>query len=196
MLDFYPETIIDAGANIGLAAVYFANKYPKSTIVSIEPETTNFNVLQKNVQHYPSVHPLNKALSNKKEVLRVEDVGLGHWGFMTSSIPESETNVVNSIESTTLSEIMTQFKFDHLDIVKIDIEGYEKELFESDYEDWVPKTRCLIIELHDRMKMGCSTSFFSCISKYNFSFSMQGENLIFINNDLTVNDPQPAINLP
>lgn len=39
-----PEVIVDAGANIGLASIYFANKYPHARIVAIEPEASNFEL--------------------------------------------------------------------------------------------------------------------------------------------------------
>jgi FkbM family methyltransferase len=185
-LDFYPQNIIDAGANIGLAAVYFANKYPQSKIVSIEPEAANYNLLATNVKHYAGVYPLNKALSNIQETLQVVDIGLGNWGFTTTKTQSNESSVSNSIETITIPQLMKQYNFAYLDIVKIDIEGYEKELFESNFEEWLPKTRCLIIELHDWTKKGCSTSFFKCISKYDFSCAMQGENLVFVNENFVV----------
>ena len=55
------------------------------------------------------------------------------------------------------------------------------EVFESNTEGWLPKTRVLIIELHDRMKPGCSKAVFNAIGKHNFSLDMKGENLIFTN---------------
>lgn len=184
-LEWFPKVIIDAGANIGLAAVFFANKYPKSKIVSIEPEITNYELLKKNVSYYPNVFCLQKALSNTLETLDVVDTGLGNWGFMTFNKNEKfKKESLHSVETTTVSEIMKQYGFEYIDIFKIDIEGYEKELFDSNYEKWVPRTRCIIIEFHDRMKRGCSKSFFKCISKYNFSFAMKGENLVFVNNNL------------
>ena len=77
---------------------------------------------------------------------------------------------------------MADYGITVLDLVKIDIEGAEKELFENGYEKWLPKTRVLVVELHDRMKPGCSKSVFSAICQYDFSFSHKGENLIFTNN--------------
>src|SRR5690349_9066138 len=46
------ERIIDAGANIGLASVFFANKFPQAQIIAIEPELENFALLQKNTKGY------------------------------------------------------------------------------------------------------------------------------------------------
>jgi hypothetical protein len=71
-----------------------------------------------------------------------------------------------------------------LDIVKLDIEGAEKAVFESNYEDWLPKTRLLIIELHDRMQPGSSKALFNALTRYNFSCETKWENLLLYNNDL------------
>lgn len=43
-----PSLIIDAGANIGLVSVYFANKYPSAVVYAIEPESSNYDLLLKN----------------------------------------------------------------------------------------------------------------------------------------------------
>ncbi len=184
-LDFEPKTIIDAGANVGLAAIYFANKYPNAKIISIEPERSNFDLLEENTRHYKNVYPIRRALSNQADqYLDIVDNGFGKWGFMTEekkdATDESKEDLVQTI---TIDEIIKENELDVVDIVKIDIEGAEKELFENNYDNWITKSRCIIVELHDRMKKGTSKSFFSAISKYDFSFSQQRENLIFINDD-------------
>ena len=66
-----PEFIIDAGANIGFASVYFANKFPKARILAIEPEKDNFEILVKNAAPYPNIEPLRGALWGEKEELEV-----------------------------------------------------------------------------------------------------------------------------
>ena len=47
-IDFEPKIIIDAGANVGLASVYFANRFPNAIIYAIEPEQSNFEALVQN----------------------------------------------------------------------------------------------------------------------------------------------------
>ncbi len=184
-LDFEPRLIIDAGANIGLSAIYFANKYPEAKIISIEPELSNFEMLKKNTRAYPNVISLHKALSGLAgETLSVRDRGFGSSGFMTEAGGDATgEGFQNKVQTTSVEELMNEYGFEHPDIVKIDIKGYEKELFESDVTAWLPKTRCLLIELHDRMKPGCSKSFFKAVSTYDFTFSMLGENLVFVNDD-------------
>jgi hypothetical protein len=39
-----PSVILDAGANIGLASIYFANRYPNAKIIAVEPEKSNFEL--------------------------------------------------------------------------------------------------------------------------------------------------------
>ena len=68
---------------------------------------------------------------------------------------------------------------------KMDIEGSEREVFSIDAEHWLPITKCIIIELHDRMKDGCSTAVFKALSQFNFECTIKGENLVFINKDLS-----------
>ena len=73
---------------------------------------------------------------------------------------------------------------DLVDILKIDIEGSEKEIFEQGFEEWLPFTKILIVETHDRYKQGSSKAVLKAVSAYNFSLEVSGENLIFYNNDL------------
>src|SRR5438477_12484313 len=53
-----PKVIVDAGANIGLSSIFFANKFPEATIYALEPEESNFQLLEKNASAYPRIRPL------------------------------------------------------------------------------------------------------------------------------------------
>ena len=177
--NFDPKVILDCGANIGLASVYFSNKFPDAKIISIEPEKSNFELLLKNTEKYGNVITLNGGIWNKSTNLAIKDVGLGNWGFV---VEESDTSTRYSIKAFTIDGIIKQFNIEQIDILKIDIEGSERELFESNYEEWLPKTKVLIVELHDRIRKGCSKSFFKALSNYNFSSTHKGENIYIIMN--------------
>ena len=75
--DFEPKLIIDAGANIGYASVYFAIKYPNAKIIALEPSEENFQLLQRNVRNYPNVTPVQCALwkDNNGVVIQNPDAG-------------------------------------------------------------------------------------------------------------------------
>lgn len=175
-----PKIIIDAGANIGLATLYFANTFINAKIFAIEPEVNNFKILEKNTKKYPNIKLYNNALWYNKTGVEIVDMNYGEWGYMTKEIDKDSDK---SIPSFSLNDLLVESKIDIVDILKIDIEGSEIEIFSHGYEDWLPKVKCLIIELHDRMRKGCSKSVFNAISKYNFSFYQNGENLVFFNDD-------------
>jgi FkbM family methyltransferase len=173
--DFVPKVIFDCGANIGLASVFYANLFPDAKIIAVEPEASNFELLKKNTESYPNIHLHKNGLWNKKTRLKIEDVGCEKWAFMLTEVSD---DIPGSIEAISIPDLMQQYQCDEIDILKIDIEGSEKELFESNYENWLPKVKILIIELHDRMREGAALSFFKAITKYNFNLSMRGENII------------------
>ncbi len=177
-IDFKPRLILDCGGNIGCAAVYFANKYPDAQIYSVEPESDNFRLLQYNTCAYDNIHPIKSALWDKETFIRVEDRGYGKWGFMTF---ETTADTPDAMRTTTVAKLLADSGFDEIDLLKIDVEGAEKEIFSApDVDDWLPKVKVLVIELHDRMKRGCSYAFFKAVSKYQWHFTLRGENLIFV----------------
>lgn len=179
--NFNPKYIIDAGGNIGLTAVYFANQFPTAHIITIEPDADNFKVLLKNTHPYLNISAVQKGVWHKNAFLKVIDNGLGNNSFTVQEVDEENDFDVNAIG---IADILNENNWPYIDILKMDIEGSEKELFEKNVDSWLPKTKVLFIELHDRMKAGCSQSVFKAISQYHFSFEIVGENLLFVNQDL------------
>jgi FkbM family methyltransferase len=175
------KTIIDAGANIGFTTLFFHRAYPSAKIVSLEPDSENFKTLKQNTSGYQNLYPLQAALFNRVGEIKIVDEGHGIRGFMAREI--SDNQIGQTMPCTTLVELMSNHNLTEIDILKMDIEGSELEVFQYEPEKWLPKVKCLIIELHDRMKPGCSKAVFQAISKYNFDFSIKGENLVFLNRD-------------
>lgn len=174
-----PRYIIDAGANIGLTSIFFANKYPDAIIISIEPDHENFEVLLANTKAYSQIVALNSALWSKSCHVKVKDRGRGTTGFVVEPcLPEEPT----ALMAMSLEDIMIQYHFPRIDLLKIDIEGSEKYLLSENYEYWLSRTEALVIELHDRFQPGCSSAFLRTFVQFNFTIEPKGENIVMRKN--------------
>ena len=178
---FSPKSIIDAGGNIGLTSIFLANKFPDAAIITIEPDNKNFKLLTDNTSPYKTITPLNKGIWTHTALLNVIDTGGGENSFI---VEETLQPGNDSVAAISIDEIMKQQQWQTIDLLKIDIEGTEKNIFETGFEKWLPHTKVFFVETHDRMKKGCSQAVFNAVSHYNFSCSIAGENFLFINNDL------------
>jgi FkbM family methyltransferase len=170
-----PKVIIDAGANVGLASLLFAKRYPSARIIAIEPEQSNFDLLKENVAPYSSITPVHAALWYENTTLRIHDPGLGEWGYMTLTSGKG-----HEVRAVTVDRLMEEFEVDLVDILKIDIEGAEKEVF-SNPAAWIDRVDGIIIELHDGMKPGCSRAFFRNTPEFDLEWR-RGENLYMSRN--------------
>jgi FkbM family methyltransferase len=178
---FEPRTIIDAGANIGLSAVYFSHRFPNAEIVAVEPDKANFAVLQQNCAKYPHIDAHCAGVWSTDSHLKIINAEATNNSFR---VVETTPDDANAIPAVCISTIMQQHNWSVIDLLKVDIEGSEKEIFSTNYEAWLPNVRMLLVEVHDHMQMGSSAAVFRATSQYNFSFDMKHENLIFINQDL------------
>ncbi len=175
--DFDPQVIIDCGAHIGLESIVFANKFPNALIYSIELDKDVFEILLKNTQEYSNIKCLNYGIWNKSTNLKVMDAGSDSWGLIAHEVSE---NGENTVEAFSIEEIMKRHCIDRIDICKINIGGLEKELFAEKCENWLPKTKAIMIDLHDRMREGCSKSFFDALADYEFTVVPSGSYIVSI----------------
>ena len=185
--DKAPEVIIDAGANIGLASVFFANKYPDAKIIAIEPEQSNFDLLKANTAPYPNITAIQAALWNRNEEINLVDPGLGKWGFMTGEKTPAGTSpekVCHTVKALTVDRIIKDYGLQRVNILKVDIEGAEKEVF-SDTSAWIDSVDAIIVELHERMKPGCNRSFYVGSNGFDHEWS-QGENVYLSRNSFPI----------
>lgn len=172
--------IVDCGSNIGCSTNYFGKSYRNAQIVSIEPDDDNFSVLTKNVKGQ-NVILVNSAISNDNfnyEIKSEED---------NRAISIIKTNQVNSRKTITINQILNEKINENLHpfLIKIDIEGHEKDLFNSNTE-WFDRFDIVVIEIHDWMIPGKSISkgylneIVNSMKKYNRDLIIKGENLISI----------------
>lgn len=166
-LQIAPKLIIDAGANIGLSAVFFANLYPLAKIVAIEPEGSNIEVLKKNAAPYPQITILEAALWSESQEIALLDDGQGNDGFRTGQANAGGQSPSRLVKGVTVDSIMREFGVDSVDVLKIDIEGSEKEVLENS-SSWISHVGVIMAELHDHLKDGCSRAFFKATETFSF----------------------------
>jgi FkbM family methyltransferase len=165
------NVIVDVGANVGLTPIYYAKLFPEARIFAIEAERANFELMLKNVQPYPNITPIHAALWGSEGYISIADPlpgAFGSWGFTVSSKP-------GDVRAITIRSLMRDFGIDHIDLLKIDIEGSEKEVFEAC--DWQDRLDSIVIELHDRYTPGCSEVVNSALQ--GFSQSTSGDLTFF-----------------
>lgn len=124
-----PKVCYDVGANIGVVSVIMANIYPNAKIFAFEPVHENFELLVKNVEYLPNVRPLKYGLGGDTGARRIwhSDNKSNLGGFSTAiKVPGGEFQLVD------VRDVAAAFQdFGVPDVLKIDVEGAEAEIFES-----------------------------------------------------------------
>ena len=158
-----PGLIFDIGANVGYTSIYFARKYPEARILAVEPEASNVRLLRENTAAYPNITVIEAGIWYRSAHLALVDAKAKTSDFQ---LHETEPGA-GAIQAVTVPELLERAGADRVDIVKIDIEGGEKELFSHNTE-WLDKAGTLIVELHDRFKPGCKQAFLEAVTPYGF----------------------------
>lgn len=170
-----PTVIVDCGANIGFSTIFFKNKFPEATVIAVEPESGNFKILKKNTEKYSNIHCLKRGIWNRSTNLKIVDHNRGNWGF---TVEETETPDETTIPAISIDQIMKDYQLDHIDILKIDIEGSEKKLFESNVDTWLPFVKVLVIELHDPTVKDCAKTFYRALEPYEYETKTHRESIV------------------
>lgn len=178
-LGFAPRLIVDGGANVGYASVYFAQRFPDALVLAVEPEPGNFRLLTSNTEAYPNIRCFNHALWPRRACLSIENPsGNADAFFVQETTGRTSPQVVSTIS---IPELLDQAGAESIDLLKLDVEGAEKELFEDEAaQRWIARTRAVIVELHDRFKPGCTQAVERALASQPFRRTQNGESLLFL----------------
>jgi FkbM family methyltransferase len=172
-----PKVIVDGGAFIGCTAAFFAHKYPAAKIIAIEPDQSNFERLVSNASRYENVTPLKAALWNKNAWVQMTNYRDGHLALR---IREVAPDTAGAVPARTIPDVMAELGLEHIDILKLDIEWAEEQLFDPSCQVWLDKVSAIMIELHDWIRPGPSLAFYRAISQQPFEQHLSGENVIVL----------------
>jgi FkbM family methyltransferase len=167
--------ILDLGANNGVAARWFAREYPEASIVAVEPDPDNARICRLNTEGY-RVEVVAAAIGGAPGHVSLDTGANASVSYTTTRSSDGGVPVV------TVGHILAERRPDHeLFIVKIDIEGFEDDLFASDTE-WVEEAHVIMIEPHDFKFPDRDTSrhLQETMGRFPFQVLLSGENLIYV----------------
>jgi len=168
-------TVVDAGANVGVAAVYFAALCGAGRVHSLEPVAPLFELLERNVAGLDACHTHNLGLSSHTGRAAITYyAGAGAMSGLYAD-PERDREFVRvalanegleaeqaerwlegrhepqrlDCELTTLSAFIATESIAVIDLLKIDVERSELDVLDGiAAEDW-PRIRQVVVEVHD-----------------------------------------------
>ena len=138
------KTVVDLGSNIGLSYRWLRSRYPEARFICVEPDPGNLEVLRANVSAVDDNAVIHAACvgGSRRQVSLVSTNG--EWGYRMSDVVEGETRVV------TMEDLLDDAGFEHVDILKCDIEGAEAEVF-ADCAPWITRVDAMSVECHNDM---------------------------------------------
>ncbi len=119
---------VDIGANIGTYSLFVAEQCSDNArIVSFEPHPRTFAKLSYNIRAngYSSIEPINEGVGSERGQLRLHTSGgtnIGTASILAEAI-DSKHHV--EIKVAPLCETLAQRNIERIDLLKIDIEGFE-----------------------------------------------------------------------
>ena len=114
--------VVDIGANIGIYSIFFAHLIGENGKVhAFEPDPTNFRLLSKALSRHKNIFLNQTAISNKTENLSLYVSSSMNVDHRTYDCGDKRNKI--SVRSTTLDDYFR--KGQHVDFIKIDIQGYE-----------------------------------------------------------------------
>lgn len=172
--------IFDCGANIGLATIFFKWLYPESEIYAFEPDADTFALLKKNIAQnkVKKVHLFNAALSdvNGKIDFFIDTKNPG--SLVMSSKPARMPKDKVMVDCISLSSFIQEKKIQHIDFLKMDIEGSEEEVIQDlSQKDQLKKVDKLVIEYHHKISGYKSNlgSFLLSLEKNGFEYQINSK---------------------
>ena len=181
--------LVDCGSFNGVESLRLYGNLKKQVkkfyLIGIEPNRYNFSIVKQNLKSIKNTVLYNNAIHDKSGLTLSEKKAenLNQSFFYTERKGYSK----ETVQSIDINKIIEENDLRYIDILKIDIEGNEENLF-SRNTSWIQKVNCLILEIYHVSEIKNLSRILNTLKKYNdFELHNYKENLVFIkkNSNLT-----------
>lgn len=164
--------ILDLGANIWIATLYFKRLYPGAKIISYEPDKKHFGILQKNILKnlLSDITCEEKAVTNHTwEVTFYSD---DKPSFSMSTKKWRMSKIETKVKCVSISQVINN---EEIDLLKMDIEWWEFDVLKELDQSWyIKQIKEMIIEYHHNIQNDSMSfwEFISIIEKNGFKYGL------------------------
>jgi len=154
---FFPKrknlVVLDIGSHIGLFSLFLKKKIESlnPNIFAIEPDPENFSLLKKNIElnHFEGIKCFNLAIGNWNGIGHIDKRKLSDAFVVERNISLELKKYYRQCQVLTLERFCKQNKIKKIDLLKIDCEGMEHEIFKDSIKFIKKNIRTIFLEVHD-----------------------------------------------
>lgn len=157
------EVVVDLGANYGMFSLHASRLAPNSKIIAVEPFPSTFRRLQETM--------VSNKLDDRVKIMQVAVVGEAREVLIDDNpdLPSHARKISGSsgvkVEGLTLPMLFERFRLNRVDLLKVDVEGAEYELFSNLTSDDLKIVSRIGLEYHEGYN---SESLFKYIESLGF----------------------------
>ena len=147
------DTVLDLGGNIGCVALRVASRARR--VIVYEPDPLNLELLMRNVSGLDNVTVVPEAVAGEPGRRKLHVAGSGRWGTRSTLFHDVQAARLNAADTevevpvTTLDALFAEHAIERCDLLKIDVEGAEYEIFAAASPDTFKRIERIVGEYHD-----------------------------------------------
>lgn len=141
------KTLLDLGSNIGIAALWFKLMAPQAEIACVEPDPRNLLLLEQNLREngVPARIYRGAVAASPGRARLAFGAHTACSTLATTQMHHHDHSI--DVELFSISQILDGQGWETVDLVKMDVEGAEQELFQH-CGDWLPRCKRIVLEIH------------------------------------------------
>lgn len=140
-----PRVILDGGANVGYTTAWFARKYPHAKVIAVEPDEENCRRISEHCAGLRNVKVFRGGVWWRKAQVHIVNPEDSAWAFRVEECP---VETPGSVPAWSIADILREVGEDHIDLLKLDVEGAEREIFAKGTDEWLKRVGTVMIEIH------------------------------------------------
>jgi FkbM family methyltransferase len=124
--------IVDLGANAGQAAAFFRDRFPSADILSVEADPDIAALAERNAQISGATTIIHAAVCDRDGTIEFTRLRGFSWASNLQAAWAGDGGERLSVPAVSLEGLFAQHGIDHVDLLKVDIEGAELTALTSD----------------------------------------------------------------